>query len=290
MSGHNPAGLLALALAIATEAGELALRARAEGRAALERGTLTKSSRTDLATDADRSVEELIRRRLSDARPADAQLGEEGGGTAGCSGLIWIVDPIDGTTNFVYEFPSFAISIAVAEELAPGESTPWPGALGALLGVGRVLAGVVHDPARGETFAGALGGGARLNGSPLAVDPGAVELSESLIGTGFGYGAGSRRAQASLLTAVLPEVRDIRRAGSASLDACYVAAGRLDGYYESEVNAWDVAAAVLVASEAGASCTALDGLPPGRPTVVVSRPALAVPLEELLANAAGSLR
>ncbi len=282
-----PESLLALAVEIAVEAGDLALRARAAGRASLEAGMLRKSSRTDLATDADRAVEELIRRRIAEARPEDAVLGEEAGGRAGSSGLIWVVDPIDGTTNFVYDFPSFAVSIAVAEELGTTQAQPsWPAPLDELLGVGRILAGVVRDPARGETFTAALGAGASLNGAPLAVDDSALELGEALVGTGFGYTAEKRRAQAAMLTTVLPGVRDLRRAGSASLDVCYVAAGRLDGYYEAEVHAWDVAAGVLVASEAGAACSALAGLPPGSLTMLVCRRVLTAPLADLLRTAA----
>lgn len=284
----TPVELLGLARSIALEAGELALAARAAGRGALEAGIRHKSSRTDLATEADRANEDLIRRRLAEARPDDAVLGEEGGGRPGTSGLVWIVDPIDGTTNFVYEFGSFAVSIAVAEELREGEDSGsvWPGALGELLGTGRILAGVVHDPARGETFCAALGTGAAVEDTPLAVAPGPLPLDEALIGTGFSYDAGRRRGQASLLQTVLPGVRDLRRGGVASLDLCYVAAGRLDGYYEAEVNAWDVAAGMLIAAEAGARCTALAGLAPGGPTAIACRPAIAEPLEELLRRAA----
>jgi myo-inositol-1(or 4)-monophosphatase len=179
----------------------------------------------------------------------------------------------------------------VAEELGTGAAraaSPWPAPLDGLLGVGRILAGVVHDPWHEETYAAVLGAGATLNGVPLRVDDGPLELGEALVATGFGYGAQARRAQAGLLATVLPAVRDLRRAGAASLDACFVAAGRLDGYYEAEVHAWDVAAALLVAGEAGATCAALDGLPPGSPTVLVCRPAVAGALEQLLRQAAGS--
>ena len=293
----SPGELLALALLLAGRAGELLLAARAGSArfAATRASASTKSSSTDLATDADRASEALVRDELARLRPDDAVLGEEAGASGGSSGLVWIIDPLDGTTNYVYDHPAWSVSIAVAERV--------PGA-----GV-RTLAGVVRDPLRDETFAAATGAGATLNGASLALGPPA-RLDEALVGTGFAYASQRRRDQARLLTTVLPSVRDIRRGGSAALDLCYVAAGRLDAFYESGLKPWDRAAGVLIASEAGAATRELHlgfdeppGTPessadpsvwymsPGRtgtedPTLVVSAPGLLVPLLELLRLAA----
>lgn len=236
--------LLDVAVGIATAAGRLLLGARAgTTAAALEAGATRKSSATDLATAADRASEELVRAELRRRRPDDAILGEEGGATPGRSGLVWIVDPLDGTTNFVYGFPAWSVSIAVARRIEG------PTAL--------TLAGVVHDPLRGETFAAVRGGGATLNGTAIACRTTEV-LGEALVGTGFGYSSARRATQAALLTTVLPAVRDIRRAGSAALDLCSVACGRLDAYFESGLEPWDRAAGVLIATEAGATAHELD--------------------------------
>ncbi len=277
-----------LAVDLAEEAGQLALAARRSGGAGRRSGLRTKSSGTDLATDADRAAEQLIRSRLAATRPDDGVLGEEGGESPGSSSLVWLIDPIDGTTNFVYDFPAWAVSVAVAERAGP-DGPPRPAPLAALLGgAGRLLAGAVHAPVAGETFAASLGGGATHDGRRLRVDPGPLELGQALVATGFGYASSARRAQAGLLAHVLPAVRDIRRAGAASLDLCSVAAGRVDGYYEAGLNPWDLAAGLLIAVEAGAASRAIEGLPPGGPTLVVSRPGLAEPLAGLLAAAAAA--
>lgn len=250
MTPATPAALLALARSLAERAGEGLLEASGvEARRLLIEGATRKSSRTDLATDADRASEGLVRDGILVERPDDAILGEEGGERAGGSGLTWIVDPLDGTTNFVYGFPAWCVSIAVAD--AEG-----------------ALAGVVHDPLRGETFEATRGGGAFLDGTPLQLGT-APPLGEALVATGFGYDPARRRRQAAVLPSLLPVVRDIRRAGSAALDLCWVAAGRLDAYYEAGLKAWDLAAGLLVASEAGASHTWLDG-PVDVPTLVVA--------------------
>ncbi|HTX00377.1 MAG TPA: inositol monophosphatase family protein, partial [Acidimicrobiales bacterium] len=285
-TGAEPSGLRALAVAIAEEAGALACAARAVGRDALEAAAEHKSSSTDLVTSADRANEQLIRRRINEARPDDAVLGEEGGAAGGSSGLVWVVDPIDGTTNFVYHFASFAVSIAVAETL-PAAAAPGSDALGRLLGTGRLLAGVVHDPVRGETFSAAAGGGAFLGERRLRLERAPVGIERALIATGFDYDAEARRNQALLLQAVLPAIRDLRRGGVASLDLCSVAAGRIDAYYESGVNSWDVAAGVLIATEAGARCLALEDLLHGPPTVLAGAEPLIGELEALLRRAAG---
>lgn len=215
----------------------LARRGRVEG---LD----TKSSATDPVSDADRASEGILVRALLAARPEDGLLGEEGAAREGTSGLRWVLDPLDGTVNWLYGFPAWCVSVACEDERrAPGEA----------------LAGVVYDPLRDECFRAARGEGAWLV-SPqgerrLRVnDP--VPLERALLATGFGYDVEDRRRQAATVARVLPLARDVRRGGAAALDLCWVAAGRLDGYYEDTTSRWDWAAAALIAREAGAVVTA----------------------------------
>ena len=257
-----------LATGIAIAAGDLILDTIAEsGRALLRRDAHTKSSRTDLATEADRRSEALIRDAIGEARPHDAILGEEGGHVAGSSGFTWVVDPLDGTTNFVYGFPAWSVSIALCDPS------------------GAAIIGVVRDPERRETFSAMRGLGAEVDGRPLRIAP-AAPLAESLVGTGFGYAPERRAAQAALLPAVLPAVRDIRRAGSAALDLCWLAAARLDAFYEAGLNPWDSAAGLLVAEEAGCASTTLGGLSDGADALVVAAPERLDELVALLSQAA----
>ena len=185
-----------------------------------------------MVSDADRDAEAAIQEILLGERPDDGLLGEEGAHSdGGSSGRRWVVDPLDGTTNFLYGLPAWAVSVALED--ADG------GAVGA-----------VHDPVRDELFTAARGEGARLNGEPIRVtEPDG--LGAALVATGFGYDAERRRTQAERLVAVLPHVRDIRRAGAAALDLCWVAAGRLDGYYERGLQPWDWAAGSILVTEAG---------------------------------------
>ncbi|MBL7495164.1 inositol monophosphatase [Frankia sp. CNm7] len=252
--------LLALALDVAAEAGDLLVRGRA-GDVAAES---TKSSPTDVVTALDRASEELVARRLREARPDDGILGEEGADAAGTSGVRWIVDPIDGTVNFLYNLPNWAVSIAAEID-------------------GEVVAGVVHAPALGRTYTALRAGGAALDGRPLRVS--AVDsLTMALVATGFGYTVERRTAQVAVLTRVVPRVRDIRRMGAASLDLCAVAAGTLDAYYERGLKPWDHAAGGLVATEAGAVVGGLDGAPGGEDLYVAASPAIFGPLVDLLAQ------
>jgi myo-inositol-1(or 4)-monophosphatase len=250
MSGEPTSELVELASSIAREAGALLLgyyegAAPSEGVAA---SAQSKSTRTDLVTEADRASEQLVLRRLAEERPDDAVVAEEGGARKGSSGVTWVVDPLDGTINFVYGFPAFAVSIGCEH-------------------AGRRVAGAVYDPVRDELFAASLGSGATLNGTPLELGNG-PPLDESLVATGFGYDAGRRLDQARLLETVLPSVRDIRRAGAAALDLCWVAAGRLDAMYEAGLAAWDLAAGALVVTEAGGAVEILEGIVPGADTLV----------------------
>jgi myo-inositol-1(or 4)-monophosphatase len=253
--------LVTLAEAVAREAGQL-VRSRRMEQAITVFGT--KTSPTDIVTESDYASEALIRERLLSARPTDGFLGEEGNSIAGSSGVLWIVDPIDGTVNYFYDIPAYAVSIA------------------AFFG-DAVIAGVVHAPAIGETWTAIHGGGAFLNGHQIVASD-CAELSQALIGTGFSYDATRRAAQARVLSELLPQVRDIRRMGSAALDLCHVASGRLDGYYEHGLAPWDRAAGALVAREAGALLSGPDGLVRSDEITVAAGPALYSQLSALLAD------
>ncbi|CAN5685649.1 inositol monophosphatase family protein [soil metagenome] len=199
----------------------------------------TKSSSTDMVTEVDRASEQLIVAGILAARPTDGVLGEEGANHTGTSGVRWVIDPIDGTTNYLYRRPGFAVSIAAEVD-------------------GEAVVGVVADPLRGDTFAAVRGAGATRNGAPIAVTA-ADELATALIGTGFSYDPERRRRQAEVLTGLLPVVRDIRRSGSAASDLCWLACGWLDGYYERGLGRWDHRAGALIAAEAGATVSDLAG-------------------------------
>ncbi len=269
---HSPtqpdlASLLRLASALASEAAELLTAAGPP--LTIEH----KRTAVDLVTDLDRRVERHIVELLRHERPHDGILGEEGGAIEGSSGVRWLIDPIDGTTNFVYGIPAYAVSIGVE------------------VGAERAV-GVVHDVALRETFAASRGGGATLNGHPIHVSP-QTDLATALIGTGFSYEAEIRRAQADVLRHVLPRVRDIRRRGSAALDLCWVACGRLDGYYERDHGGpWDIAAGEVIVREAGGVVGGVVGgiqgpaSPPG--LVLASGPALFEGLRDLLRTAGAS--
>jgi myo-inositol-1(or 4)-monophosphatase len=252
--------LLALAVDVAHHAGRL-IRDR---RAAVERIAVsaTKSSPTDIVTESDTAAEDLIRERLLTARPDDGLLGEEGGSVPGRSGIVWVVDPIDGTVNYLYAIPLYAVSIAVQVD-----------------GVADV--GVVHSPATGQTWTAIRGEGAVLDGRPIR-ESGCDRLDRALIATGFGYDAGRRAHQAEVLRHVLPKIRDIRRAGSASLDLCAVASGLVDGFYERGLAPWDLAAGGLIAQEAGAVVAGLGGRVAGAELVIAAGPALFTALHDLL--------
>ena len=227
-------GLLDLALGAARDAGELLLE-RFGGPAS---GVESKSSTTDMVSDADRAAERLLLDRITSARPDDGVLGEEGANVEGSSGLTWVVDPLDGTTNYLFGYPVWSVSVACEDA------------------DGGVVA-VVHDPTRKETFAAARGAGATLNGRPVHVRA-ARGLDRALMGTGFAYDPDDRGLQARVLTHLLPRVRDVRRGGSAALDLAWVACGRLDGFYEWGIKHWDRAAGMLLVAEAGGRVSVFD--------------------------------
>lgn len=248
---HDLASLRALAESTARAAGNLALDGRRQA-GGLDQST--KSSLTDVVTQYDRAAESLIVDMLLTARPHDAIIGEEGTDREGTSGYGWYVDPIDGTTNYVYDQPAWATSVAVSYD-------------------GEMLAGAVYVPVTGETFAGVIGQGATLNGAPIAVS-GLTDLAQALVGTGFAYRADIRRDQAAVVAGLIGEVRDIRRLGSAAIDLCYVAAGRLDVYFEEHLNSWDAAAGELIAREAGAVTSDFSGSRPRFGQLVAATPAI----------------
>jgi myo-inositol-1(or 4)-monophosphatase len=222
------AELLEVALEAARSAGAL-LR---DGRPADLGVAATKSSSVDVVTAMDIAAEKLITECIGRLRPHDGLLGEEGASREGTSGVRWVIDPLDGTVNYLYGLPSWAVSIAAERD-------------------GEVVVGVVEAPMRGETYQAVLGGGALVNGSPARCRP-APELSHALVGTGFGYLTERRAAQAEVVRTLLPQVRDIRRGGSAAIDLADIGCGRLDAYYERGLNPWDLAAGDLFAREAGA--------------------------------------
>lgn len=237
----------------------------------------TKSSETDPVTQMDSAAERLLRERIAAARPDDACHGEEEEATRGTTGLTWVIDPIDGTVNYVYGYPFYSVSVAVVT----GDVTT-PGAW-------RPVAGAVAHPRAGLVYHARRGGGAFARDASGRDEPvrvsGAVDLPTSLIATGFGYDADKRRAQGKALVPVLPRVRDIRRGGSAALDLCHVASGLLDGYYEMGINAWDMAAGWLILTEAGGLLTGLDGRPPSPDLIVGAGQPLHQALHDLVAEA-----
>jgi myo-inositol-1(or 4)-monophosphatase len=256
--------LLDIARDVALQAGALARLRRSEGVAV----AASKSSPVDIVTEADRETEALIRALLAEARPNDGFFGEESDASSSSSGLHWIVDPIDGTVNFLYGIPHYAVSIAVVE----GEPDPltW-----------TAKAACVVNPASGEVFTAHEGGGAYLGTQRIAVAE-SVELSQALVATGFAYNAEMRGRQGAVVAQLLPEVRDIRRQGTASLDLCFVASGRLNAYFERTLSPWDHAAGALIAREAGARVSGLDGAAPSKDFIIAAHPLLADTLEARL--------
>jgi myo-inositol-1(or 4)-monophosphatase len=244
------AELLALAERFARAAGDLVR----DGRPDQVDVAATKSSPVDVVTERDLASEALLRSLIAEHRPDDGILGEEDEPVAGTSGLTWVLDPIDGTVNYLYGIPAYAVSVAVVA--GPPVPERW-----------TAVAGVVHSVADGRTFTAGRGLGARQDGRPLRANA-ARPLAESLVGTGFAYTTQRRTEQGRLLAELLPQIRDVRRIGAAALDLCSIAAGGLDLYYERGLKPWDLAAGTLVAIEAGAVVTGLHGVPAGEPMTV----------------------
>lgn len=257
--------LIELAENTAKEAAHLV----ADGRPDRVDVVATKSSPSDVVTAMDHAAEELIRRRIGQARPDDAVFGEENGSQGGGSGLTWLVDPIDGTVNYLYGIPAFAVSVAVVRG-DPGRAGDW-----------QPLAGCVVDATTGRTWTAGLGRGAYRDGRAIRV-PTPPAMGQALVGTGFGYLTGRRRAQARVLVDLLPRVRDLRRIGSAALDLCAVADGTLDAFYERGLHAWDMAAGLLVLTESGGGACGLRGAPASADMMVAGAPPLLEDLAGLL--------
>ena len=253
--------LLELAIDAAVDAGTLLLDGLERGRETVEH----KSSPTDMVTEMDRAAEVQIVAAIRSARPDDGILGEEGALEAGSTGVRWVIDPLDGTTNYLYGFPAFAVSIAAEVD-------------------GTVAAAVVHDPTRRETFSAQRGKGAWCGTQRLTVRT-PPSLATALVGTGFSYDPGRRVRQAEVVVQLLSAVRDIRRAGAAALDLAWLAAGRLDAFFERGLQRWDFAAGGLIAAEAGAVVSDLDGGPPSSDIVVAAAPSIAEEFRRLLADA-----
>ncbi|QTE31519.1 inositol monophosphatase family protein [Pengzhenrongella sicca] len=244
-----------LAARLARAAGDLVH----EGRPDHVDVAATKSSAVDPVTEMDLAAEALLRSLLAEHRPDDAILGEEGDFHPGSSGLTWVLDPIDGTVNYLYGIPAYAVSVAVVAG-GPDPAT-W-----------TAVAGAVHSVTDGRTWTAGRGLGSYLDGRPLRANA-ARPLAESLVGTGFGYTLARRTEQGRLVAEVLPLVRDIRRIGAASLDLCSIATGGLDLYYERGLKPWDLAAGALIAQEAGAVVTGLHGAPASEQMLVAGPPA-----------------
>ena len=274
----DPEALLQIAMDAAGEAGRLLASWRGDERPEV---VDTKSSPTDVVTEMDRRAEALITEWIRAIRPGDTVLGEEGGQTVGGSRgsaaagdrarVRWVVDPLDGTVNYLYGLPDWAVSIAAEVD-------------------GTILAGVVEVPRFGETFTAVAGQGAWLHRDgnleaaiALRCNSG-VALGQALVGTGFGYDSGRRRIQGEVVAALLPQVRDIRRGGSAAVDLCSVAAGRMDAFFERGLNYWDYAAGGLIAREAGALVGGLSGRLESTSMTVAAGPGLFESLAAFLAR------
>ncbi|MDQ1366562.1 MAG: monophosphatase [Acidimicrobiaceae bacterium] len=245
-----------LAVASAAAAAAAAIIQSELGRARSD--VSTKSSPTDLVSEVDRAAERCVVAVLSECRPHDAILAEEGTSLTGTTGVRWVIDPLDGTTNFLFGVPAYAVSVAAEID-------------------GQGAVGVVVDPSRDETWRALRGRGATLNGRALQLPATPPPLAAALVATGFSYLPERRAHQAKVVSHVLPRVRDIRRFGAAALDLCWVAGGRVNAFYELGLQPWDLAAGVLIATEAGAGATTMaDG------TTVVAAPGLLEPLLQLL--------
>ncbi|MGM1017324.1 MAG: inositol monophosphatase family protein [Actinomycetota bacterium] len=260
MTAENTQALRELAADIAREAGELARRRRSDGVAL----AATKSTLADIVTEADREVEDLIRERLRRERPGDGFLGEESGAADSTTGVTWVVDPIDGTVNYAYGIPFYNVSIAAVA----GSSDPehWTG-----------LAGAVFAPALDELFTASRGDGAWLGSQRLAVTT--ETPAGALLATGFGYDPTTHDGDLATVRAIMPMARDLRRFGSAALDLAYVAAGRIDGFFERGLHPWDFAAGAILVTEAGGEVTRFDTRS-ARPMLIAGGPTVHAGLRE----------
>ena len=253
--------LLAVAERLARRAGNVALEGRRSGSLDAD----TKSSPTDIVTRYDRECERIIVEGLRDARPGDGLVGEEGTSLQGTTGIEWHIDPIDGTSNYFFDLPTWACSIGARDSHGP-------------------VAGAVYLPVLDEMFTASRGGGAFLNGTPIAPRD-VTEVSQALLATGFGYDPEARAAHGRIVASMVGKVRDIRRLGAASIDMCFVACGRLDAYCEGGLNSWDVTAAQLILTEAGCTVSDLNGGPASNTEVIAAPPAIHAGIVDLYRSA-----
>jgi len=252
---------LVVAKQLARAAGDMALAGRKAGLHNVQ----TKSTCTDMVTEFDRASEAMIFDGLRTLRPLDSVVGEEGAAHSGTSEITWYIDPIDGTTNFLYALPNWAVSIGAADSSGP-------------------LAGVVYIPALNEMFTATRGGGAFLNDQPIHCND-IDTVSQALVCTGFSYSPDARTVQAKRVSRMIHDVRDIRRFGAASIDLCFVACGRLDAYFEENLFPWDIAAGELIAREAGCLSGDFSGGPVRPAELLVSPPKIFEPLSALITAA-----
>ena len=256
--GEELADLLEIAKYAAGLAAAVHRRAIEAARLKVE----TKGSIRDLVTEVDREAERELVRAIRAARPTDGIVGEEGTDFGGSSGVRWILDPLDGTTNFIHRYPAHSVAVGVEVD-------------------GRRIIGVVHDTASQRVYAGIVGEGATCDGKPLAVSN-EGNLQQALIGTGFHPDVNVRRSQADLLREILPRVRDVRRSGCPSVDICGVASGALDAFYECGLGQWDIAAAAAIAEAAGATVLLLNSQVLPNPFLVVANAELMSAMVALL--------
>lgn len=256
--------LLVIASELAQAAGDMALAGRKAGL----RNVQTKSTATDMVTEFDRASEKLIVEGLRERRPLDAIVGEEGASVTGTSGITWYIDPIDGTTNFLYDLPAWAVSIGAQDSNGP-------------------LAGVVYVPALGEMFSATRGGGAFLNNSPIRCNS-ISDISQALVCTGFSYSSDQRTIQANRVAQFIHQIRDIRRAGAAAIDLCFVACGRIDAYFEENLHQWDISAGILIAHEAGCRSGDFSGNQARPEEILTSAPAIFNGLSQLIMAASSA--
>ena len=260
MTSANPDELRATAETVARRAGDMVLAGRRE----VGVSATTKSSPTDMVTQWDRASEQMVTGDIALLRPDDGIVGEEGASRQGTTGLTWHVDPIDGTSNFFFDIPLWAVSVGVADETGP-------------------LAGAVYAPALGEMWTAARGRGATLNGRPVSVRTN-DSLGDALVGTGFSYRLAERPDHARRVARMVTEVRDIRRLGAAAIDLCFVACGRLDVYFEEHLHSWDLIAGQVIATEAGALVTGFAGEPVTPDRVLAATPGVHAAFVDLVAR------
>lgn len=258
MTAHHE--LLGIAEELARAAGDMALRGRKSG----ELAATTKSSPTDMVTQYDKASEELITSGLASRRPHDGIIGEEGSSVSGTSGITWHIDPIDGTSNFYFDIPMWAVSIGVVDSHGP-------------------LIGAVYAPALGEMYTAIRDEGAFLNGSPIHVRDNS-QLSDALVCTGFSYRVHERTQHAQRVASMITYIRDIRRFGAAAIDLCFVACGRYDAYFEEHLHSWDLVAGQVIATEAGALVTNYSGGSVTPAQVLAAQPGVQQQLIQLIAQ------